>query len=49
MIENLIRSIKRKNGTVNMYGTVHMYGTIHMYGIVYVTVHNTVNIDESMT
>ena len=25
-----------------------MYGTIHMYGIVYVTVHDTVHIDESM-
>ena len=30
-------------------GTVHMYGIILMYGTVYVTVHDTVHIDGSMT
>ena len=42
-VENLKKSIKGKNGTV------HMYGTINMNGTVYVTVHDTVHIDGSMT
>ena len=29
--------------------TIHMYVTIHGYGTVYVTVHDTVHIDGSMT
>ena len=37
MVENLRRSIKRKNGIVHMYGTV------------YVIVHDTVHINGSMT
>ena len=43
IVENLRRSIKRKNYIVHMYGTIHMNGTI------YITVHDNVHIYGTMT
>ena len=43
MVENLRRSIKGKMVLFTCTSTIHVYDTV------YVTVHDTVHIDESMT